>query len=94
MSDGTWSLVPQKYVITGPHSIQGKTTGEIVELELTPDQVTALVMAGHVKPYNEAPALVAESLTAPEPVIINASDGITTEDAHQPDQTGEQSGSE
>lgn len=90
MSDGTWALVPQKYVITGPHSIQGKNTGEIVELELTPDQVTALVAAGHVKPYNEAPELVAESLTAAEPVIITASDGINTVDAHSPDLTGNQ----
>lgn len=62
----------RKFLIVGSHRIQGKATGEIVELELTNDQILALVQGGHIeevhddpKPVEEAP----EDTSGPEPLF-------------------------
>jgi len=36
------------FVVSGPHTIAGKSKGEVVELELTDDQADALIKAGHI----------------------------------------------
>lgn len=66
----------RKFLIVGPHSIQGRQTGETVELELTSDQVAALVQGGHIVEVHDEPAPEA---TAADDVSAAELDGPSDE---------------
>jgi hypothetical protein len=57
------NLVTRTFLVVGNHKIKGKSKGETVELELTGDQIDALIIGGHIQ---EVPEVVAESEAAPE----------------------------
>lgn len=60
-------LVKKTFLVAGGHEIRGAKQGEAVELELTGDQIDALIAAGHITEIPETED-VAETPAQSRPV--------------------------